>query len=160
MSERTFVWLAANEAETARFGRALADALEGRGVVALNGTLGAGKTRLVQALAAQAGVDPLDVVSPTFVLAHEYQGRHTIHHLDAYRVKDDEEFRQLGAEEYFASGELVLIEWADRVAASLPPERLEIEIEVVGPTTRRFTVRAVGESYQPQLEKLKEALGP
>ena len=85
--------------------------------VALCGTLGAGKTRLVQAIAEGLGVNRRDVVSPTFVLIQEYRGRRMIYHIDAYRLRDDDEFQQLGPDEYFESDGLVLIEWADRVEA-------------------------------------------
>ena len=145
MSE--FAFQAADEADTDRFGRALAQALPPGTTVALVGTLGAGKTRLVQAIAAACGVDRGDVVSPTFVLCQRYAAARTIYHLDAYRLKDADEFRELGPEEFFESGGLVLIEWADKVAHSLPEERVEIDIEVTGPTARRFTVRAIGRQY-------------
>ena len=69
-----FTYDALDEAATAALGAALADLLPNGAVVALCGTLGAGKTRLVQAIAQGCGVDPRDVVSPTFVLVHEYPG--------------------------------------------------------------------------------------
>ena len=84
---------AADEMATDRLGAALADVLPGGSVVALCGTLGAGKTRLVQAIAAATGVARRSVVSPTFVLVQQYEGRRTIYHLDAYRLRDEDEFR-------------------------------------------------------------------
>jgi tRNA threonylcarbamoyladenosine biosynthesis protein TsaE len=149
-----FVYNAATEAATEALGAALAAALPGRGVVALVGTLGAGKTRLVQALAVACGVPRESVVSPTFVLAHEYRGQRIIHHLDAYRLRDDDEFLALGPEEYFAADALTVIEWADHVAACLPGERLEIHIEETGATSRRFEVTACGTEYEAAIERL------
>ncbi len=64
-----------DEEGTAHLGERLASALPDYATVALIGTLGAGKTRLVQSLAGALGVDRRDVVSPTFVLAQEYHGR-------------------------------------------------------------------------------------
>ena len=144
---KPFVFDAASEADTDRFGAALAAVLPPGTTIALCGTLGAGKTRLVQAIAAACGVARLDVVSPTFVLCQRYEGNRTIYHLDAYRLRDDDEFRELGPEEFFESGGLTMIEWADKVADCLPEERLEIEIEVTGATARRFVVRGVGKRY-------------
>ena len=109
--------------------------------MALCGPLGAGKTRLVQAIAEAAGVDRQDVTSPTFVLIQEYHGRRAIYHIDAYRVRDEDEFESLGVDEYFEGDGLVLVEWADRVPCFLPPERVEIRIEVTGPESRRFEIR-------------------
>jgi tRNA threonylcarbamoyladenosine biosynthesis protein TsaE len=106
--------------------------------VALIGTLGAGKTRLVQAIAQQCGIAPENVSSPTFVLCQEHHGRRTLYHMDAYRLRDDDEFLQLGPEEYFESDGITLVEWADRVIDCLPAERLEIRIEVVDHTSREF----------------------
>jgi len=144
-----------DESGTIALGRALAESLLPRAVVALNGPLGAGKTRLVQAVAEAIGIDPRDVVSPTFVLIHEYQGRVPIYHFDTYRLRDDDEFLQLGPEEYFERPGWSFIEWADRVERCLPRERLEIRIEPTGPTARRFTVTARGGPYEPLLAKLE-----
>ena len=136
-------------AATDRFGRQLAEHLPPGSVVALSGTLGAGKTRLVQAIAAAYGVDPADVTSPTFVLCREYHGTRTIFHLDAYRLKDEDEFLELGPEEMFASGGLVFIEWAERVASYLPPDCVEITLEVTGERSRRAIVK--GEDWVARL---------
>lgn len=158
MAQKDWTFTSTSEDETARLGRALAEALPEGGVVALCGTLGAGKTRLVQAVAEASGVDRRDVVSPTFVLVHEYHGRQTIYHLDAYRVRDRDEFRELGAEEYFASGALVLVEWADRVAECLPEEHLRVTLEVAAPESRRVTFSPRGAGYEAAVAKLRAAV--
>jgi tRNA threonylcarbamoyladenosine biosynthesis protein TsaE len=133
-----------SEADTERFGRRLAQVLPAGSVVALTGTLGAGKTRLVQAIAAGLGVPRDAVISPTFVLIHEYrQGRLPIFHFDVYRLRDADEFGELGPEEYFDGHGVCLIEWADRIEEYLPAKHLRIEIEVTGTDTRRITVAAM-----------------
>lgn len=147
-----------NEADTARLGAALAKLLPNGSVVALLGTLGAGKTRLVQAVATGCGVNRRDVVSPTFVLIHEYAGDRPVYHIDAYRLKDDDEFLELGPEEYFESEGVTLIEWADRVEHCLPRERLEILIRVTGAHARELGITALGGKYLPTVEKLGPAL--
>lgn len=154
-----FIFQADDESGTQRLGAALARTLPAGSTVALIGTLGAGKTRLVQALAAACGVPPETVVSPTFVLCHEYHGQRSLYHLDAYRLKDEDEFLQLGPEEYFESSGITLIEWADRVQDCLPPQRLEIQIEVVGPTARQFRLVASGQEMSRMLAELAAALG-
>ena len=135
-------------------GAALAEVLPDGTTVALCGTLGVGKTRLVQAIAEAAGVDRREVLSPTFVLVHEYQGRRPIYHLDAYRLRDEDEFLELGPDEYFDSDGLTLVEWADRVVGCLPKERIEIHIEVTGPRSRRFEIGAVGRRYVDVISSL------
>ncbi len=153
-----FTYESTNESATDALGSVLADVLPDGTTVALLGTLGAGKTRLVQAIAAASGVNRRDVVSPTFVLMQPYQGRRTIYHLDAYRLRDLDEFEELGPDEFFESDALVLIEWADRVEESLPRERVEIHIEVTGDTSRRFEIRGVGPRFAPVIDACRERL--
>src|SRR5215470_16970283 len=130
-----------NEQDTVRLGRGLADVLPPGTVVALIGTLGAGKTRLVQAVATSLGVPNGGVTSPTFVLVNEYrQGRLPVFHFDTYRLKDDDEFLNLGPEEYFESDGLTFVEWADRVTHLLPADRIEITLDVTGDTNRTATI--------------------
>ena len=141
-----------SEADTFRLGAALAEHLPDGSVVALIGTLGAGKTRLVQAIAEGCGIERRDVVSPTFVLIHEYPGDRMLYHIDAYRLKDEDEFLELGPEEYFESSGITLIEWADRVENCLPRERLEVHIQVTGAESRTFELVAAGSGYEEALD--------
>lgn len=152
-----FEFHAADEDDTKRFGAALAAVLPPGIVVALLGTLGAGKTRLVQAIAAACGVSREEVLSPTFVLCHEYNGTRAINHIDAYRLKDEDEFREFGGEELLSNDAITFIEWADRIHAALPDDYLEIEITVEGPTARRFVIRAIGYEYQDVIAALARA---
>jgi tRNA threonylcarbamoyladenosine biosynthesis protein TsaE len=153
-----FTFIANDEHDTGRFGAALASVLPSSSVVGLIGTLGAGKTRLVQAVAEALGVPHGRVTSPTFVLINEYMGgRLPVYHFDTYRLKDTDEFLDLGANEYFDAGGIVFVEWADRVAELLPAERLEIRIEVTGPTTRRITVAGTSPGMDELVSQLKSA---
>jgi tRNA threonylcarbamoyladenosine biosynthesis protein TsaE len=144
MSQAHWTHHVADLAGTDRLAQALAAELTEGMVVALNGPLGAGKTRLVQGIAAATGVDPRDVVSPTFVLMHEYQARQPIYHLDAYRIHDEDEFLQLGVEEHFVAPNLVFVEWADRVPDCLPEDRLEITIAADPGEGRHFEIAGRG----------------
>ncbi len=143
MSEFSFT--ANSIADTDRLAAALAAVLPERATIALNGTLGAGKTRFVQGLAVAAGIDPADVTSPTFVLCQQYAGSRRLYHLDAYRLHDAEEFRELGTDELFEEPALTLIEWADKVEPALPDSYLLVNVEVTGETSRTFRIQAVGE---------------
>jgi tRNA threonylcarbamoyladenosine biosynthesis protein TsaE len=156
--DNTFTTNVTDESGTAALGAALVEVLPPGTVVALVGTLGAGKTRLVQAIAAAAGVEDQAVVSPTFVLMQEYVGRRTIIHIDAYRLRTSDEFLELGPEEFFESDALTFIEWADRVADCLPHEHVEIHIEVTGDQSRRFTVMGRGARFADVPARLAVAL--
>lgn len=143
------------EAETDALGRRLAARFFPGAVVGLIGPLGAGKTRLVRAIAAGMDIaDPRIVNSPTFVLIQEYAARLPIYHFDAYRLKGEAEFLDLGAHEYFTGQGVCLIEWADRVAACLPADRLMVHIEVTGANSRRFRFEAGGPRHRDLLGEI------
>jgi tRNA threonylcarbamoyladenosine biosynthesis protein TsaE len=74
-------------------------------------------------------------------------------------MADEDEFAQLGGEEYFCIPNLVLIEWAERIERALPAERLDISIESLSQQTRRFELAAAGERYQQVVKQVHETLG-
>jgi tRNA threonylcarbamoyladenosine biosynthesis protein TsaE len=156
MSE--FIFHASSEADTERLGAALAQALPPGTTIALMGTLGAGKTRLVQAVAAASGVPREAATSPTFVLVNEYHGTRPIYHFDAYRLRDEDEFIELGPEEYFESEGLTFVEWADRVESCMPAERVDIACEAVGETERTFRLSARGTRLAAALDAAHSSL--
>lgn len=152
------MYQAEDESGTARLAAAVAYALEPGLTIALDGPLGAGKTTFVRELASAAGGDPRQVASPTFVLAHQYDARLPMYHFDAYRIAELEEFLELGVDECFESAGVCLVEWASRVAAALPADRLQIEIDIVSPEARRFTVTALGERARRALTTVEKQL--
>lgn len=153
MSE--FQFIADDLEATDRLGRMLAEAIPAGTVVALIGILGAGKTRLVQAVAVAVGNSPEDITSPTFVLVNEYlNGKLPVYHFDTYRLKDEDEFLELGPEEYFDGSGITFIEWADRVEACMPADYLTVRIEVLGESSREFTISTSSESLNFILNKL------
>ena len=134
---------------TVALGSSLGSLLFPRAVVALIGPLGAGKTTFVRAVAEGLGVKNLAAVnSPTFTLIHEYPARLPIYHFDAYRLATAEQFEGLGIQEYFAGDGVCLVEWADKFLELLPEERLEIRIERIGETARRWDVLGTGERHE------------
>ncbi|WP_276353902.1 tRNA (adenosine(37)-N6)-threonylcarbamoyltransferase complex ATPase subunit type 1 TsaE [Cohnella caldifontis] len=141
-----YVREAESEEDTAAFAAALAEKAEPGSVLALDGDLGAGKTRFAQAFAAALGV-PGTVNSPTFTIIKEYEGgRLPFYHMDVYRLSL-EEADELGLDEYFMGEGVTLVEWASLIEPILPPERLHIVLEHTGPTSRRLRCRPVGGRY-------------
>lgn len=147
-----------SEDATRRFAFALGEIARPELVVALVGDLGAGKTRFVQAAAEGLGVAPSLVNSPTFVLIQEYEGRLPVFHFDTYRLRDLDEFMELGADDYFSSNGVCFVEWADRVEEALPRDRLNVRLEVTGEDTRTLHVSAGGEISQHVLAQMVERL--
>ncbi|MEN8255564.1 MAG: tRNA (adenosine(37)-N6)-threonylcarbamoyltransferase complex ATPase subunit type 1 TsaE [Verrucomicrobiota bacterium] len=114
-------------------------------VIALHGDLGAGKTCLVQGLAAALGIDE-PITSPTYTLIGEYVGLVPLHHIDLYRISGPEEALGLGLEEYFDAGGITAIEWAERAEGLLPPDLLHIQITADETGTRTFRIFREGEA--------------
>lgn len=151
----------ANEEATRALAASLTSILPPGSVIALNGTLGAGKTRFVQGFAHAAGVPSDSVLSPTYTIIHEYplppgSTVEKIYHLDAYRVRDEDEFWELGVEELYEQPAWVIIEWAERVPRSLPREYLEIQLTVTGTETRVAKLLARGQTYIKLLDALSQ----
>ncbi|MFI3301536.1 MAG: tRNA (adenosine(37)-N6)-threonylcarbamoyltransferase complex ATPase subunit type 1 TsaE [Rikenellaceae bacterium] len=121
--------------------KAILGSLNGRTVVLLRGEMGAGKTTLVSAIARVAGSED-GVSSPTFAIVNEYLTPNdgVIYHFDMYRIDKIEEALDFGVEEYLGSGELCLIEWAEKIEELLPEDAMNVRIEVISPTQRVFTI--------------------
>ncbi|GAA3948349.1 tRNA (adenosine(37)-N6)-threonylcarbamoyltransferase complex ATPase subunit type 1 TsaE [Hymenobacter algoricola] len=115
--------------------------LQGHRIILLAGEMGAGKTTFTKALCRALGVAD-DVSSPTFALVNEYRDARNqpIYHFDFYRLNDPQEAVDIGAQEYFDSGYLCLIEWPSRVEALLPPDRLLLTLTVTGPSSRELVI--------------------
>lgn len=120
---------------------AILRSLDGRTVVLLHGPMGAGKTTLVREIAAVLGSED-SVSSPTFAIVNEYvtPEHGSIFHFDMYRIERIEEAIDLGFEEYIHSGNLCLIEWAERVEQLLPEDAMLVRIEAPTETKRRFII--------------------
>lgn len=98
--------------------------------IGLVGTLGVGKTQWTKFFAESLGARTEDVSSPTYVLIHRYDSQPIIHHVDAYRVKDDDEFLELGIEELFDAQQITIVEWADRFRDLMPDGTIWITMEL------------------------------
>ena len=134
-------------------------AVEGAVFVCLYGDLGAGKSTLARAACRGAGVAGA-VPSPTFTLVNEYEGPNgtTVRHADLYRIDDPEGLPDMGWAGLLQSDEVVFVEWADRAAGQLPPDRWDIRLEFVADRARRrVTARACGSA--PSLPRFPSGEG-
>ena len=138
---RAVIHLSDDPEQTQALAAALAQTLRGGEVIALQGELGAGKTQFVRGLLKGLGGNPRTVSSPTFVLLNVYDsGRVPLFHLDAYRVSGAEDFEAIGFSELLEQGGIVVVEWASRIADLLPQKRIDVQIDAIGPTSRKISV--------------------
>ena len=132
--------------QTREIAAGLADTLKGGEVILLSGDLGAGKTTFTKGLAAALGVEET-VTSPTFNYVKEYNGRLPLYHFDMYRVADADEVYELGLEEYFYRGGVVVVEWNkfDDV-----PDPIEVKITPLGGDVREIEIndQRIGDRLQ------------
>jgi tRNA threonylcarbamoyladenosine biosynthesis protein TsaE len=149
--------------ETQRVAQALAAAVELPLVVALSGTLGAGKTQLVRFVAQTLGIAPEEITSPTYVLLQRYLGRQLIYHFDFYRLKSAAEVWDLGIDELLEQHALIFVEWAEKFPECLPIDRLQIQLEPIESASagqfRLASITATGPRAESVLSKLSESLG-
>jgi tRNA threonylcarbamoyladenosine biosynthesis protein TsaE len=128
-----------DEAATIAAGREIARSLAPDAVVHLVGDLGAGKTFLARAIAAELGADPREVASPSFAIVHEYPrpGADPIIHIDGYRLSENRrEWLEIGIPELLAGPGVKLIEWPKREFDEFEDGHVEIAISVDGDGTR------------------------
>lgn len=123
----------------------LAETIGSRRKVALYGTLGAGKTTLVQAFCRWLGVEDTPV-SPTFSLVNEYgyrdaEGRLSlVHHLDLYRLSSLREALDIGIEELLDDPWYCFIEWPQLIEPILPDDTVKIQLDILSETARRLLI--------------------
>ena len=100
-------------------------------VILFNGEMGVGKTTLIKQLCKTLGVNSA-TSSPTFSLVNEYETttNQIVYHFDFYRLKTEMEALDMGADDYFYSGNWCFIEWAEKIPNLIPEEHSVVTIEL------------------------------
>lgn len=130
--------------ETQKIGFDFSQSLKPGDVIALYGNLGSGKTTFVQGLAKGLGIKKR-ILSPTFVFVRSYdikiKNRPGIfHHIDLYRIKNPNDVKSLDFDELFSAQSIVAIEWADKIKAILPKNKIDIFFEAIDEKTRKISI--------------------
>lgn len=145
--------------QTLEMGRLIGAILERGDVVALIGELGSGKTCFTQGLAKGLGVEEnVPVVSPTFTLINEYPGKIPLIHLDVYRLSGPRDLEDMGYEEYFEGGGIIVIEWAEKIRDILPAKTLFVGMRYIDENTREMILEGPGDKIR-KIEELLKAGG-
>ena len=142
-------------AQTQRLGARLGELSRVGDVFCLEGDLGSGKTCFAQGLGRGLAIVE-DITSPTFILANEHRGgRLTLFHLDVYRMNSAPEARGIGLDDYLSGDGVCVIEWAEKIRAALPAERLWITFRHLGESKRGLLIKATGVRYAELLREFK-----
>lgn len=150
--------------QTQRFGSMIGRTLRPGDLVLLSGQIGSGKTIFAQGIAQGLGVES-DVLSPTFTLVMEHEGRTLddvlvrLYHVDLYRLPDEdpEGIIGFGFEEYLDDERgIIVIEWPERARAVLPAEYLVVEVEAIADTKRSIRLTPYGDRYQEITDQIRE----
>jgi tRNA threonylcarbamoyladenosine biosynthesis protein TsaE len=113
--------------ETLELAGTVGELLRAGDVVSLVGDLGAGKTVFARGVARALGVTG-PVVSPSFTIVREYDGRIPLVHVDVYRIDTVQELYDLGFEELVRDDAVTLVEWGDMIDGLLPVDRLDVRL--------------------------------
>ena len=108
-------------------------------VISLRGSLGAGKTVFARGVARSLGIEEA-IVSPTFTLVQEYDGKLPMYHMDLYRITSQEDFEMIGGEDMLYSNGVCLIEWSEIINEMLPKDTIFINIVVNPDQSRTVTI--------------------
>ena len=159
MDEHTLDFISHSTAQTLRLGARLGDLLLAGDIICLEGELGTGKTTLARGIGSGLGIiEP--ITSPTFTLVAEHRvpdSSLVLYHIDVYRLGAPvAEALAFGLDDYLEGTGACIIEWADRISAALPDQRLWISLRHLDVSKRGFLMRAVGTRHENLLRRFRE----
>jgi tRNA threonylcarbamoyladenosine biosynthesis protein TsaE len=140
--------------ETLALAGSVGELLRAGDVVSLAGDLGAGKTVFARGVARALGVsDP--VVSPSFTIVREYEGRVPVVHVDIYRIETFQELHDIGFEEVVRDDAVTLVEWGDVIDGLMPSDRLEVRLAAGSADDERvIEIEGHGRSWRARAAEL------
>ncbi|MGI5057672.1 tRNA (adenosine(37)-N6)-threonylcarbamoyltransferase complex ATPase subunit type 1 TsaE [Treponema pectinovorum] len=114
--------------QTIELGKKIGNALKKGDIIALQGTLGVGKTTITKGIALALNIEDT-ITSPTFCLISEYEGKMPLYHMDVYRLEGTEDFINLGVDDLLYGNGVCIIEWSEKIMDELPAKTITIKIE-------------------------------
>ena len=140
--------------QTKMWGRRLGSLLQGGELLALSGDLGAGKTCFIKGLARGLSLREENILSPTFTMIQEHQGRLPLYHIDLYRL-DNVAIDDIGLREYLFSESIAAVEWFERLEGGDEVERLAVRISYIGANSRRIEFVSTGDRYSSLIARFR-----
>lgn len=125
--------------ETIELGYKIGQKLKKGNILAMQGTLAAGKTTITKGIAKALEISDT-ITSPTFCLISEYYGKMPLYHMDVYRLEGSEDFENLGTEDMLYGDGVCIIEWSEKIMDSLPKETIIINIQPQDDGSRKIQI--------------------
>ena len=125
--------------ETVELGKKIGSFLKKGDIIAMQGTLGAGKTTITKGIAQALGINET-ITSPTFCLISEYEGKMPLYHMDVYRLDGAEDFANLGTEDMLYGEGVSIIEWSEKIMEELPHKTIILKLEPHDDGARTITI--------------------
>lgn len=125
--------------ETIELGFKIGQKLKKGNIIAMQGTLAAGKTTITKGIAKALEITDT-ITSPTFCLISEYYGKMPLYHMDVYRLEGSEDFENLGTEDMLYGDGVCIIEWSEKIMNSLPKETIIINIQPQDDGSRKIQI--------------------
>ena len=116
-----------SEQETIQLGEKIGALLKKGDIIAMQGTLAAGKTTITKGIAQALGISET-ITSPTFCLISEYYGTMPLYHMDVYRLDGREDFVNLGTDDMLYGDGVCIIEWSEKIMDELPSSTIILKI--------------------------------
>lgn len=125
--------------ETIALGEKIGSKLVKGDVIAMQGTLAAGKTTITKGIAKALGINET-ITSPTFCLISEYYGKMPLYHMDVYRLEGGEDFVNLGTDDMIYGDGVSIIEWSEKIMNELPKRTIIMKINPQDDGSRKIEI--------------------
>ena len=133
-------FISSSENDTLVFASEFASTLLPGDIILLDGDLGAGKTVFTKGVVSKLSGGKIVAVSPTFVIVNVYDTTPKVFHFDLYRISDVSELDAIGAEEYFYSDGISIVEWPERADGMFPRNAIKVYIEKLDSERRKIRI--------------------
>jgi len=141
--------------DTFNAGKRISSRLKPGSVAAISGTLGSGKTCFVNGIASGLGITE-NLTSPTYTIINEYQlprannassgeaaAKNILYHIDAYRLRDEKDFEDIGGLEIIDSQGIIIIEWSEKIQKIINKNAVAVSFTITGSYTRLIKISGI-----------------
>ena len=133
--------------ETTALGYKIGKKLKKGDIIAMQGTLAAGKTTITKGIAQALDISE-EITSPTFCLISEYYGKMPLYHMDVYRLDGTEDFINLGVDDMLYCDGVCIIEWSEKIMDELPKNAIILRILPQDDNSRKIEIENFNETIE------------